>query len=224
MSQVDRDTDDLIHAYVRGRLTDAESLAVEESLSADPAQWREFERVFRTHEGLAQLRQRGELTRLIAAPPWYRRAPALAAAAALASVAVGGRWLLESSNSSKEPGLSTSRSGGAAAALLLARTRGNDMPTILKPASGLLDIRVRPEYRSSRFFDLDLTLPAAGNAPPRVLTARGLPLEADGNITVYLSASELPVGEYLVKITPVSGDTSLVSDFEFRIEDSGTTH
>lgn len=224
MSHAVRDQDDLIHAYVRGRLTDAESLAVEESLSTDPEQWREFERVFRTHEGLAQLRQRGELTRLIAMPPWYRRAPALAAAAALASVALGGRWLLDMSNSDKGPALSSSRSGVASATLLLARTRGNDMPTIVKPGGGMLDIRVRPEYRSSERYDLALTLPASANEAATVLTARDLPLEADGHITVYLSASELPVGEYLVTITPVSGDTSLISDFEFRIEDSTTAH
>lgn len=225
MSNENRDPDDLIHAYVRGRLSEAECTIVEQRLIDDPAQWREFERVLRTHEGLAQLSERGELTRLLAQPPWYRRAPALAAAAALASVAVGTRWLMDGAGSSKDPGLSASRAGGTlAATLLLARTRGSDMPTIAKPAGGLLELRVRPEYRAAQSYSLDMTMPAAVNGEPRKLTARHLLPGPDGVVTVYLSAGDLPAGEYGVRITGDGDDLAMASDFEFRIEDIATTH
>ncbi len=225
MSNEIRDPDDLIHAYVRGRLSEAECTAVEQSLSDDPTQWREFERVFRAREGLAHLKERGDLTRLLEVAPWYRRAPALAAAAALASVAVGTRLLLDSAGDSKDPGLSTSRSGGTlAASILLARTRGSDVPTIEKPVGGLLELHVRPEYRAAQFYNLHMTLPAVAAGAPKVLTAQHLPLDPDGNVTVYLSAGDLPAGEYSVRITADVDDSTMASDFEFRIEDAATTH
>jgi hypothetical protein len=218
-----RDTDDLIHAYLRGRLSEQEAAHLELELETRQDRWRDFERVFRAREGLACLDDRGELTRLMAGVPWYRRTSTLAAAAALASVTVGGKLLIDLTAGGRDPVLSAARSKdqGLATRVLLVRRRG-ETPSFPRPESGLLDIRIRPEYAASHY-DLEMSLPS-GTAERRVLAVRDIAIDEDGQVAVFLKARDLPLGEYQVRIAPTGGDESQASEFDFRLNEGGRAH
>src|SRR4051812_47740139 len=84
------DDEHLIARYLAGQLTARDAEDFEAHYAQDPDTVREIERVLRLKEGLAILRERGELDELLRARPAYQRwQPALGLAAGLLVVIVG---------------------------------------------------------------------------------------------------------------------------------------
>src|SRR5262245_54003562 len=88
--------DHSVARYLAGQMDEAEVAEFEAQYAQDPEVVRDIERTLRLKEGLAELKERGELELLLrsrAASRWYSRpAVGLAAAAAISALAVG-VWL-----------------------------------------------------------------------------------------------------------------------------------
>ena len=79
---------DAIASYLAGRLPASESEAFEQAVADDPGICREIEQTLKFREGLARLRERGELSALLRSPAPRRWFPyAAAASVALATLA-----------------------------------------------------------------------------------------------------------------------------------------
>src|SRR5215471_9164838 len=94
MDSTQRETEDLVASYLAGRLPGGRTEEFEQYISQHAAARRQMEETLKFKEGLARLRDQGELDSLLRAPPAARRWIPYAAAAAVAMLAVStALWL-----------------------------------------------------------------------------------------------------------------------------------
>jgi hypothetical protein len=219
---------DVIASYLAGRLPASESDAFEQAVADHPEICRAVEQTLKFKEGLARLRERGELSALLRAPAPRRWIPYAAAASVALATLASVLWLqLRNPTAAMlflSPGEVASRHGGAAIgrSYVLARTRGiaGAADLSLPAGSGPIELRIVPSslspgtHYSARLNRLDgsmgsksLSQTDAGTVGP------------DGYVTIYVDGSQLLAGEYELSLTPavVAGANSDSDRFVIRV-------
>ena len=221
------DDEQLIHRYLAGRLPDSESDAFELYLSEHPDICPEIEQTLRFREGLARLRERGELDALLQTPA-SRRWVAYSAAASVAFATVAGLlWLqlrtLTPATLFLSPSALAARHHEPSAvrgSYVLARTRGSaSLTEVALPAEpGAIELRILPSAVSSDgHYSVSLRrLPVAAEPASRDQIETGS-VASDGYVTIYLDSSRLTPGDYEVSLSPVASGRSRSESDRFLI-------
>ena len=234
----------LASRYLAGQLSPAELQAYEQHLLENPDAVRELEATARMKVGLANLRDTGQLEKLLRAKPALSsRWPALAAAAALIVLAVG-LW-----RSIDTPGDATlvataaelvDRAGrplasGSSYALL--RTRSSTYDAVIElppepraayrarprsatrtwcPEPRAIELRVRPEIVAP-VYSVALSQIRPDGSVTQIGNVSELAAQSDGFVRLYVDSSRLASGPYLLVITPVE-DRVATSTSAFRVK------
>lgn len=220
---------DVIASYLAGRLPASESDAFEQAVADHPETCRAVEQTLKFKEGLARLRERGELSALLRAPAPRRWIPYAAAASLALATLASVLWLQLRSPAASSLFLSrgevASRHAGVAirGSYVLARTRGGSGGTDLSlPAvAGPIELRIVPSgvspgtrYRAS-FNRLDRSMVSKSLGQTDAGT-----VGPDGYVTIYVDGSQLLAGDYELSLTPaVSTGANRDSDrFVIRVK------
>jgi hypothetical protein len=220
-----QDDPGLASRYLAGQLSPGELQAYEQHLLENPDAVRELEATARMKVGLANLRETGQLERLLRARTglgWQW--PALAAAAALIVIAVG---LWRGAEAPRDTSLVATasalmdRSGrplaaGSSYALLRTRSSTYDAVMELPPEPRAIELRVRPEVPAPAY-DVALSRIHADGSVTQIGNVTELKTEADGFVQLYLDSSRLEAGPYLLVVTPPE-DRAAASTTAFRIK------
>ncbi|HKU15749.1 MAG TPA: hypothetical protein VJQ52_15235 [Steroidobacteraceae bacterium] len=222
----------IVARYLAGQLSDPERQSFEAYYLAHPDVVQDLEAVARLKVGLMRLEESGELGTLIAAP---RRAPRnyyflAAAAAVVAAVAVLFLYLRESP---QRPMLAASAGGlvdrsGASlpvtATHLLMRTRSAasyDTEIAVGDSPQAIELRVLPEVEAQPpRYHVELASAVAGSKPRVVAAVGDLAPGEDGFVPVYLDASGLKPGTYVLTIAGEAG-SSASSEFVIDLQRAG---
>jgi hypothetical protein len=208
------DKEHLVERYLADQLNAADAAAFEAYYTQNPDMVRDIERTLRLKEGLAVLRERGELDSLIRARP--RWTLPLALAAALAAAVIGAwLWMAHSAATPLAGALaeladSSGRPVPVASTLVLARTRGG-APTIeipLPPERGAIELRMLPSSRTAneRYQATVSRINVAGVTSP-LGDVRGLRTSEEGFVTAYLDTAKLQPGRYSLELQPERSDS-----------------
>ena len=209
--------DHIVARYLAGQLSAADAAAFETHYAEDPDIVRDMDRALRLKEGLAVLKERGELDSLISAsgstprgwtPSWK---PAFALAAGLAAVIVG--VLLWVSQATVGPIAGTlpafTEHAGqplrVAFTQVLVRTRGSEGPIqVALPATrSAIELRIFPSSRpQDSGFHLMLGQLDAANAVAPLGDVRARASVEDGFVTAYLDSGKLSRGRYVIDLVP----------------------
>ena len=215
----------LASRYLAGQLSSAELQRYEQHLLENPDAVRELEATARMKVGLANLRDTGQLEKLLRAKPALSsRWPALAAAAALIVLAVG-LW-----RSIDTPGDATlvataaelvDRTGrplasGSSYALLRTRSSTYDAVIELPPQPRAIELRVRPEIVAPDY-SVALSQIRPDGSVTQIGNVSELAAQSDGFVRLYVDSSRLEPGPYLLVITPAQ-DRTAASTTGFRIQ------
>lgn len=209
----------LIEDYLTGRLPANEIDALEQRVSRDPAIREEIERALKLKEGLARLRERGQLDALLrVSAPRRWRTYAAAASVAIASLAVV-MWLQLRNPGTPVLFLASGESAQQyhlAGTYTLARTRGNVEPTDLTLTSKATLVRLKIVPAADPITKLGYTVglhrvdPGGVNPLGQIKAA---PVGPDGYLTVYIDGGQLSPGTYELLVTPaVPNGSSAESD------------
>jgi len=209
--------DHIVARYLAGQLSPADAAAFETHYAQDPEVVREIEGALRLKEGLAVLKDRGELDSLIYASGFARGGgqprwkPALALAAGLSAVAIGALlWVSQGTVgpiTDTLPAL-TAHAGQplhVAFTQVLVRTRGSETPTdIALPATrSAIELRIFPSSRpKDSGFHLMLGQLDAANAVAPLGDVRTRASTDDGFVTAYLDSAKLGRGRYVIDLVP----------------------
>ena len=218
------DAEHVIPRYLAGRLPANESDAFERSLSERQELRDETEDLLKLREGLARLRERGEIEALLRSAGPRRWVP-YAAAAALAVVCLAA--LLWSYLPRPAPALLALSPAALAAnqhqpapvlgTYVLARMRGTTAITDVKRV-GVIELRVLPAVMSpavgyrARVSRLDG--PTAGKIAGQIDAG---PARPDGYVTLYLDALQLTPGDYEVSLSPLGAAEANAAGDQFVI-------
>jgi len=204
--------------YLAGRLSDVDSRAFEDRLSGDPALVRELELSQRLREGLARLRDSGELE--VAA----RRAPSRrwAWGGALAATLAGAALLLVLQPAGRAPAVLSSAvapASGTAAAFTFVAMRGPAAsPVFDLPARGIVELRAsRPGAVAASGYHLVLEARSRDGRRVEVGELRGLTAGADGLVHAYADAARLQAGDYQLTVRTEAGSAEDVETFAFSL-------
>ena len=230
MDRTQIDAEQVVARYLAGRLPATESDAFERYVSEHPEICNELEQTLKFREGLARLRERGELDALLQEPRPRRWLP-YAAAAALAFVALGGvLWVQQRSSAPAvlflSPGDLASHHPGAQVILgsyVLARTRGSGGITDVRLPSraGTIELRILPSDATpdARY---RITLERLDGRPDGVRKAQldAGSIAPQGYVTVYVDSERLTQGDYEISLIPVSprGATGNADRFVIRVQ------
>jgi hypothetical protein len=202
------DDEHMVARYLAGQLDEAESTAFEARYAQDPAIVKDLERTLRLKEGLAILKERGELESLLRSRPAWQ--PALALAAGLAVLVIGVLlWV----------GRAVTPIAGTIAALtehrgsplrvantyVLARTRGPapSMAVALPKEPAAIELRMIPSSRpQDGAFHIVLSQLDAANVAAPVGDTRAAASSEDGFVTAYIDSASLSLGRYLIELQP----------------------
>lgn len=214
----------LANRYLAGQLSPAELQAYEQHLLENPDAVRELEATARMKVGLANLRDTGQLQKLmqprIAARFLW---PTLAAAAALIVIAVG-LWRGADVPRDTTPATTEEQlvdSSGkplvvdAHYALLDTQSTEYDAVVQLPPVARAIELRVRPGA-STPPHSVALSRIYADGSETVLTGAVQLKTAADGSVHLYVDSSRLEAGSYLLVVTS-TGDDSAASTSAFRI-------
>jgi hypothetical protein len=203
------DAEHMVARYLAGQLSATDEASFEGYAANHPEIFREVESTLRLKEGLAMLRDRGELQTLLLQRNW--RAPFAAAAAAVLLLATIGIWAwwhgptrpLIMAGSAAEFTGHPDRPLPIAATYGLIRSRGqrSSVEITLPAPRAAIQIRVLPaefaehgEYRAS----LERVLGTGGKA--MVAEIGGLIAADDRFVTLYLDSSRLTAGDYEIAL------------------------
>jgi hypothetical protein len=215
----------LASRYLAGQLSPAELQAYEQHLLENPDAVRELEATARMKVGLANLRDTGQLEKLLRAKPALSsRWPALAAAAALIVLAVG---LWRSIDTPDDATLVATaaelvdRAGrplasGSSYALLRTRSSTYDAVIELPPEPRAIELRVRPEIVAP-VYSVALSQIRPDGSVTQIGNVSELAAQSDGFVRLYVDSSRLASGPYLLVITPVE-DRVATSTSAFRVK------
>jgi hypothetical protein len=201
---------DVIASYLAGRLPVSESDAFEQAVADHPEICREVEQTLKFREGLARLRERGELSALLRAPAPRRWIPYAAAASLALATLASVLWLQLRSPAAASLFLSrgdvAARQGAAIrGSYVLARTRGGIGGTdVSLPAeAGAIELRIVPSgaSRGTRYSASLNRLDGSVGSKSLGQTDAGT-VGPDGYLTIYLDGSQLLAGEYELSLTP----------------------
>ena len=217
----------VVARYLADQLPAAERQAFEACYLEDPDLVKEMEAAARLKVGLMQLREAGEIDRLMQpAPPGWLRPVAAAAAVAIVGIALA-TFLLPQPAPVLVASSSTlvNRRGDAlpvAATYTILRTRGAsyDAEVDLPNTPHSIELRVLPEHeaRPSRYRILFAQL-NEGDEARELASIGGLEPAQDGFVSVALNSERLKAGRYRLSL---SGDTdttaaTLVSTFLIQV-------
>lgn len=211
--------------YLAGQLSADELQAYEQHLLDSPDALRELEATARMKVGLANLRDSGQLDKLLRAKPApFSRWPALVAAAAVIVIAIG---LWRGIDTTGEATLVAraeqlvDRTGrplvaGSSYALLRTRSSAYDAVIELSPQPRAIELRVHPET-SAPLYSVALSQIHADGSTAQIGNVSELAAGTDGFVRLYVDSSRLAAGPYLLVITPAE-DRAAVSTTAFRVK------
>lgn len=222
MDATQMDAEHVIACYLAGALPDDDSDAFEQYVSEHPEICPKIEQTLKFREGLAQLRERGELNALLRAPPPRRWLPYAAAASVAVATLAGLLWLqLRSPShamlflSPQELAARHHESAAVRGSYVLARTRGSASVTeLMLPAeAGAIELKIVPSGVSAARYSVSLTrLDGPAGTPSRGQLDAGA-AGPDGYVTAYVDSGQLTPGDYEISLTPaVSGEARTASD------------
>jgi hypothetical protein len=205
---------DRIARYLAGQLSVSETLEFETLYSQQPDIVQELEKTVRFQEGLATLREGGELETLAQAQPFERRRVILGIAASLAILAVGASlWLGRIHTAAPILGASPAAlrdPSGASLNILgtyrfvTSRDAKNTTLQIALPATrAALAFWVLPENRPEQAtYRATLnSVPAAGT-PTTVGVVDSLHADTEGFVRVFADSARLTPGTYEIVVAP----------------------
>jgi hypothetical protein len=207
------DIEEVFARYLAGRLPAGESEAFEEYVAGHPEICKDLEQTLRLKEGLARLRERGELTALLGAHGPRRWFPYAAAAAVLLTLLASILWLQRRSAAPGALFLSPSaiaaihhQPSPVVGSYVLARTRGPTAVTVtavqLPDPTGAVELRVLPSDVSPGVRYTASLKRLDGRDGTGRSQIEGASTGADGYVKVYLDGSELTTGKYEVSLRP----------------------
>jgi hypothetical protein len=218
----------IVERYLADQLTPADAEAFEAYYLNHPNMVREIEQALRLREGLATLRDRGQLDELMNAPgQWRRWATPLSIAAAITVALVGGWAWLGSTDASPVAATLEELVADSGTPLplggkyLLVRTRGAEAALAVPFPAGRSALELQ-------------MLPSAGaeGAPYRVTVSRAdaddrssreigevkaLGPGPDGLVSAVLDSQALEPGRYAIELAPERSDATVPPD-RFLIE------
>jgi hypothetical protein len=220
-----QDDPELASRYLAGQLSPGELQAYEQHLLENPDAVRELEATARMKVGMANLRDTGQLDRLLQARNTRNwQWPALAAAAALIVIAVG---LWRGGGEPRTTALVaaatelTDQSGrpliaGSSYAVLRTRSSAYDAVIELPAEPRAIELRVRPEVPAPAY-GVALSRIQADGSVTQIGNVSELKVEPDGFVRLYVDSSRLEAGPYLLVITPAE-DRTATSTTAFRVK------
>jgi len=216
----------LASRYLAGQLTPAELEQYERYLLEHPEAVAELEATARMKVGLANLRDAGQLEKLLRPSTGHRLRIPLAMAASLALVVIAiGVWRGAGPRETTLVAAATElldRSGqplglGTSYALVRTRSAANDAVIELPPDPHAIELRVRPEAPAS-LYSVALSRIHRDGSVTRIGTVSQLKAETDGFVRLYVDSSRLEAGPYLLVITPAGDETAtLTSSFRLKV-------
>lgn len=227
MDATQTDEEQVVARYLGGRLSDGGSDAFEQYVSEHPEIYAQIEQTLRFKEGLARLRERGELNGLLRAPAPRGWVP-YAAAASVAAATVAALLWLQLRRPAPEmlflaPEAVAARHHQPVAirgSYVLARTRGSaGLTEVTLPAEpGAIELKIVPSGVSddTRYnVGLSRLGGPAGAANAEQIEAG--PVASDGYVSIYIDSSQLTPGDYDVRLTPAVPEGSRTQSDRFVI-------
>ena len=209
--------------YLAGHLSHDESAAFEEAYARDSEVVADLERTLRFKEGLAILRERGELTTLLRVPPrrqWLIRVAAAAVIAFVVGAAVWQRtilldkiWLapaLRADNHQSAPVLGS---------YVLIRTRESsaalDLP--LQPRVGVIELHILPAAFIPHGRFTARLIRRGVSSDPVIGEIASVTPGNDHLVTIYVDKGRLERGDYYVLLVPASAGPAAAEADEFTL-------
>jgi hypothetical protein len=204
--------------YLADELSAADAAAFEARVAAEPQLYRDIDYSLRLREGLATLRDRGELVPLMRRD--RRRAFASAAAIAAAALLIGIVWLSRTAQHSEPVILARAgaqlldESGKAlpiGARVTLLRTRGaarvNEV--MLPAARAAIELVLLPPslVREARY--TVFLIRRVGEGSPVRGEIRGVTVDASGYLDLFIDSSTLEPGAYAIELRTGDGETGV---------------
>lgn len=215
----------IVARYLAGQLSEEQAAEFEAHYAQDPDAVREIERVLRLKEGLAVLKERGELDALLRERPRSYWQPALGLAASLLVIVVG-VWLWMGRTVESSP-IAATLAGLTSNQGTLLHTASSHVLVKMRGPSGLLDIqlprersaielRIIPSTRPSNG-EFDVALGKVDEPSKRVDIVGRTQAHAsaeDGVVVAYLDSAQLTPGRVMVQLSPAgSGPGNIDSVF-----------
>jgi hypothetical protein len=204
--------------YLAGRLSDLENRAFEDRLARDPDLVRELELATRLREGLARLRDRGELDVGASRRVARRWTWGAALAATLAGVAL----LVFLQPAGRAPSVlaaAVAPATGTAATFTFVAMRGAvTAPVLDLPARGVVELRASPSSTSPETrYRIELERLGAGGSRAAVGELGGVAVGGDGLVHAYADASRLVAGNYRLTVRAEADPAAGVGTFSFSL-------
>jgi hypothetical protein len=220
-----QDDPGLASRYLAGQLSPGELQAYEQHLLDSPDAVRELEATARVKAGLANLRDTGQLEKLLRTrPPLASRWPALAAAAALLVLTIAFWRSIDTPRDATlvaTAGELVDRTGrplasGLSYALLRTRSSTYDAVIELPADPRAIELRVRPEI-AAPVYSVALSQIRPDGTVTQIGSVNELAAQSDGFVRLYVDSSRLAYGPYLLVITPAE-DRVDTSTSAFRVK------
>jgi hypothetical protein len=216
----------IVARYLADQLSPAEMQEFEGYYTQHPSMVREIEHALRLKEGLATLRDRGQLDALLKMRRWRWALPlSIAAAVAGASLAT---WAWYGSSDVSPVAASTLEAlflGGGQRALpvagkyILVRVRGAEPAALEIPlpvARSAIELEVLPAGGATAA-PYRLVIERDGSEPKRVTELPGLAPGEDGLVAAWLDSDRIQRGRYTVELSPERGEAAAPAE-RFVIE------
>lgn len=214
----------LIESYLAGELSEADAEAFESLVASQPGLAMQIEYIARMKTGLDVLQRRGELDRLLQERPKSRFRSPWAAVAAAASLALVAFVVLKLSSppaamiASTLQGLADSQGSAPkiAATYLLTVERAAAPPAQIGHfgSGDAVELRFDAAAGADDRFTVEI-LRVEGGSLRSIARISEVSGTADGSVVVYVSTRVLEPGNYLFRVTPVSGEIAL--EFAARV-------
>jgi hypothetical protein len=229
MDRLQIDAEHVVARYLAGQLSSAEENGFEDYVASHPEIFREIESTLRMKEGLAVLRDRGELAALLRGRDW-RPSFAAAAAAVLVVLALG-VWSWRHAAAPMAPVLAglpgfvghDSGSLPIFATYTLIRSRGEsaDVDIQLPAQHAAIQIKILPSvFVTQGRYRATLQRIGADGEKSLVRDIDGLQAAGDRFVTLYLDSAQLTPGSY--EISLAQADSSAASEADrFRLHCNG---
>jgi hypothetical protein len=228
MDRLQIDAEHVIARYLAGQLSSDEENGFEDYAANHPEIFREVESTLRMKEGLAVLRDRGELQALLRERDWR---PSLAAAAAAVLVVLGlSVWTWRHAAAPIAPMLAgmpgyVGRDNGSLpvfATYTLIRSRGesSDVEIQVPAQRAAIQMRILPSvFVMGGRYRATLQRIEAGGERTLVRDIGDLEAAGDRFVTLYLDSAQLTQGRYEISLAQVDSAPSSESDrFTIRAE------
>ena len=221
----------VVARYLAEQLSDAELAAFEAYYLEHPEMLREMEAAARLKGGLAELRETGELNRLLTAKSWRPDRRYLAAAAA-AAIAIGVGLLVLRGPSMQPVLVATSdvlhswRGAplplASTHAVLRTRSASYDADIALPDSAHAIELRVLPEYEAQpAHYRIVLQSIGDDDALRPVAQIGGLAPESDGFVPVFINTARIGPGRYQLTLSGDAGTTGASEESSFLLRFRG---